>query len=1050
MKSIIISFAAILVLFIFIVKQVEKTENTITIQKFQPRSESQNDLYSPSPHGLKYFASLRGDYKTGIVNPQLVAKAKRQILSKNSRSGGIGLDFEFMGPINMGGQCRGIIVDRINNNKIYAIGTHGGVYISENGAFSWEKTWNENTNNVSCITQSTDGTLFAGTGCSFEGPHNSKGIYKSADGGASWNLITSTIDYLYVNAIAAHPIDPNTIAAATWKGLYITTDGGKNWSNTASCRNGTSVPMGRAYDVEWSLDGKTVYCAFQGGLLFYGSDYTKACGLKENANIGKSGRWAITVSPSKPNIAYAVTSQNGYYDDIKVSHDRGVNWASYSPSLPSGSAGFHLFGGQAEYDMSFLAVPKPGASGLDNLWIGGLDLWKYDGSWSLAATQSPSGQNNPSTNMHPDHHTIAYDPSDPTKLYFGNDGGVYKSFDGGDLFYETNNGYTSTQSHSISHANYNFVVAGLQDNGIININPFDLSNPQHGKTVTNSGVLNGDGFATAISQIADIKFTSSQFGNLGRGKIKSLSGMSACGAYCGMSSYVSQLGFWECKNDSTSKDSITFKVDTTQQNIGLGTGSKVTFQGKLEIEQNAAQLIPLSVTIGYNNNVLVYDGKGGFSGPGSGTFDSTNYSFTVTFNTPPSFNARINAFFTVRYSKGSTLALSSNSNGVYFDHILKSDLAPGDQLIIQDPVQSIITQPTIQRCNTQSDGSVICQDSSFIMNSFGFPQNGQSGLIMARNALDLNKNPEWIHLNVGNVDRHVFSVDGNNIYFANGSELRFLTGVNDLYTQADVDKIAPAIDPNRPNGQYSSYPSKRILSANGRISGIDINPKNPNEILVSVANYGAINHVYLVTRIPNTDNFTFVSIQGDLPDLPVYDVIYDADNPDQAILGTDLGIFTSTNIRAGSVEWVSEAKENGLHMVSIYDVDQQVLGYKKATNSGVVYVGTYGNGIWKSTSIVGLDEISHKNFDSDINSDITIYPNPLNQSGRMQVTVVNPENATIAIYDISGQLRKTLNPYLQFGDNDVSFDVNELGSGTYFMILTDGNTQKVAKFVVMK
>ena len=1062
MRFKLLSLVAIAGLSGLIANQFYKPNTTVQVQKFSPRAEKQDIQNSPHTGGNKYVASLRGDFKTGIVDPEMVYKAEQQILNNSSRAGGIGLEFEFMGPENYGGRTRGIVVDKDNNKKIYAAAITGGVYISNNGGNNWIKSWEHRTNNVSCITQSTNGTLYVGTGSTFEGTSGNapdgdgRGIYTSTNGGETWTLMSNTTGFSYVNEIMAHPTDANTIAAATWNGLYITTDGGATWSNTSACRQNTSIAVNRALDVDWSIDGKSVFCAFSGGSLYYGSDYTTDCGLTAVAGVGTGGRWAISVSPSNADVIYAITTQGGGYIDTKSSTDGGATWTSFNPPMPVSAAHFDLFGdnggGQAEYDLMFLATPRPGARGEDNLWVGGVDVWRFDGNWTQAANRTSGGQSGESFRMHVDHHSMTFDPSNPSVLYFGNDGGMYKSLDGGLQFYEINKGYTTTQYYEIAHANYDYVVGGLQDNGIIFVTPFRPGNPTYGASVFNQGVLNGDGFATVVSQVADLKYTSSQHGNVGRGGISSTQGSGACVAYCGMSNFVSHLGFWESTNDLTSRDSIAFVVDTTEQNVGLGTGNRTTFQGTLEVEQNAAKIIPGSIKIGTIDDILVYDGKGGFTGPGFGTLDSTDYTFTVTFDKAPNLNSRVNAFFTVSYEAGSLITVASATDDIPIQHVLKTNLEPGDVLKIQDPVQSIISQPTNNRCNTQTDGSVVCQDPNYRINDQSYGGNGsnQRGLIMARKALVLGENPEWIHLNVGNVNRHVFSDDGNDIYFANGSELRFLTGVNNLYTQADVDKIAPALDPNQPNGQYNAYPSKRVLSAAGRISGIDINPKNPNELLVSVSNYGSVNHVYLVTRIPNTDNFTSVSIQGDLPDLPVYDVIYDADNPDQAILGTDLGIFTSTNIRAGSVEWVSEADENSLHMIPVFDVDQQVLGYKEATNSGMVYAGTHGQGVWKSSTIVGLDEISHKNFDSDINSDITIYPNPLNQSGRMQVRVGNPENVSVAIYDISGQLRKTLNPYLELGDNDVSFDVSDLNSGTYFMILTDGTTQKVAKFVKMK
>ena len=115
----------------------------------------------------------------------------------------------------------------------------------------------------------------------------------------------------------------------------------------------------------------------------------------------------------------------------------------------------------------------------------------------------------------------------------------------------------------------------------------------------------------------------------------------------------------------------------------------------------------------------------------------------------------------------------------------------------------------------------------------------------------------------------------------------------------------------------------------------------------------------------------------------------------------------------------------------------------------MIYIGTYGAGIWKSGTITGIDEISHKDFGNGWESSITVYPNPLQNSGQLKLTVANPAEAFIQVYSINGQIQKTIKPGLVEGENDVSFDVSDLQSGTYFITLLDGNTQKVAKFIKM-
>ncbi|CAM9590619.1 unnamed protein product [Discosporangium mesarthrocarpum] len=1038
----------------FVANQFYKPESNIKIQHYSPRADVNQMQQNAHEGAAAYIASIRGDYNTGIVDQKLVAKAAEQVRESASRAGGIGLEFEFMGPNNVGGRTRGLLVDRNNSEKLYAAAVTGGIYISINGGNNWVKSFRHRTNNISCLTQDASSKLWAGTGSDWEGVSNQKaqgggapagvgyGIYVSTDEGASWELDPNTTAFGNVTAIKAHPTDANTIAAATSQGLMITTDGGTTWSNTSACVPPGSNAHRNAIDVDWSSDGENVYAAFRSGWFFYGSDYTTACALSSVQGVGLTGnRWSIAASPTNPDRIYALISQGGGYNNLKWTTDGGATWTNFNPPMPVSAPHFDLFGdnggGQAEYDLLFEAVPRVGDPDNDNLFVGGVDLWRFDGNWTQAATRGSSGSSGESFRVHVDHHIMTFDPNDPSKLYFGNDGGLYKSLDGGYMFYEINKGYSTTQLYSMDIAKYDYVIGGTQDNGNLFVTPWRPGNPDYSASVHNQGVVNGDGFDAAVSNIADIKYTSAQYGNMGRGGITSPQGSGACTPYCGFSSFYTNLAMWEKIDDVSSKDSILFVVDTTEQNIGLGTGNRTTFEGQLTTEQASALIVSGSIRIGTVRTMLVYDGNGGFIGDGQGTLDESDYSFTITFNDAPQLNARVNAFFTTNYNAGSIISVPSATEEIPIEHVLNTNLVPGDQIMIQDPIQSVIAMQTGRRCNVGSDGSTSCQTS-----------NLASGIVLARKAIVLGQNPEWIHLKLGQIQEFTFSDNGDEIYYnISGNQVRMIKGINDIYTQEDADKLSGTTDWQNPN----NHPTKVVFNAAaGNVTSINTNPQDPNQLLVSVGNYGVVNHVYLLNRVPNTDNFVPTNITGNLPDIPVYDAIFDADDPKRVILGTDLGVYSSTDITAGSVEWSVEQAENEFRMLPIFDVDQQTLGHSEASNYGMLYFAAHGGGFWKSGTIVGIDQISHKDFGSSFESDIVIYPNPVQEVSRMKVTVSNPENAELYIYDINGQMRRMLNPSLEAGENDIELNVSELGSGTYFIRLNDGSTQKVAKFVKMK
>ena len=1052
MKIKLISLIAIAGISSFLVYQNTQSNNNITISKYSPRVAKKSSKVQDAKGGAEYLASVRGDIKTGIIDPVLLKKAHDFTTNNGSRASAIGLEFELMGPTNIGGRTRGIVVDNEDSKKIYAASVSGGVFISTNSGNTWTRSWLTKagitiaTNVVSCLTQTTDGALYAGLASRFEGG-GITGVYKSTDRGASWALLASTElpstgpNYFnQVNHIIAHPTKANVVAAATGNGgLQVSLDGGTTWNKKIAC-NGAGLGVSNCITLDWSSDGFELYAGFNGG-LFYSGDYTTDCGLTGRGLVGPSrGRWVLAASPNNSLTVYAALSNGGGgYGDIKVTYDGGVNWASLNPPMPISAPNFQLFGdnggGQAEHDFLFAAVPNLNDPGKDKLFIGGVQLWRYDGNW----TQATGGRGQFS--MHVDHHVVAYDKKDPNKIYFGNDGGVYTSLDGGITFFDINKDFSTTQYYGIHHANFDFAIGGTQDNGNPYVTPFRPGNTTYGTNTYNQGVLNGDGFDAAVSQIVDLKYTSSQYGNMGRGKIVSQQGSGACQPYCGMGAFRTRLKLWENANDLTSKDSIIFKVDTTQVNVGIGSGSRTTFEGTVIADQSAAIIIPGSIKIGTNGDQLVYDGAGGFTGNGNGTLDEKTLKFSVTFNDAPALNARINSYFTANYPAGSLIIVPSNSEDLPITYVANVNLNPGDVIKIQDPVQSLIALQVNQRCELNSSGTqYICDDPCYSINNRGPAPNcgtanpgaKQPGVAISRRGIALGQNPEWMHLRIGNVGVFEFSKNGNEFLYSprNSASVRMLQDLNNMYSQKDADNLAP---------------SKSIFNGNGSVQSINYNPKNQNQMLITTGNYGSVNHVFLLNRTPNTDVFNKTVVQGNLPDMPVYDAIFDANKPKRVIIGTDQGIFSTSDITATPVEWIAE----NFPKIPVFDIDQQILDHSKASNFGMIYVGTYGAGIWKSGTITGIDEISHKDFGNGWESNITVYPNPLQNSGQLKLTVANPAEAFIQIYSINGQIQKTIKPGLVEGENDIAFDVSDLQSGTYFITLLDGNTQKVAKFIKM-
>ena len=191
-----------------------------------------------------------------------------------------------MGPDNVGGRTRAILIDKDNSNLIYAGGVSGGLWKSNNAGLTWNiipGTDQLEFSGVVSICQTTNGDIYFGTGegatSNMGGNSNGAsafiggGIYKSSDGitftqlesTAPSNLISDNFDFASVTEMAAHNTDPNTVYAATRRGVKITTDGGQTWQPGL-------VTAAEFLDVEVAIDG-SVFASTANG-IFYSVDGT--------------------------------------------------------------------------------------------------------------------------------------------------------------------------------------------------------------------------------------------------------------------------------------------------------------------------------------------------------------------------------------------------------------------------------------------------------------------------------------------------------------------------------------------------------------------------------------------------------------------------------------------------------------------------------------------------------------------------------------------------------------------------------------------------------
>lgn len=416
------------------------------------------------------------------------------------------------GPNNIGGRSRTIMIDKHDptGNTVFAASVSGGIFKSSNflsATPSWTAVNDQMANlAVTVLVQdrSNYNIMYAGTG---EGWFNldavrGAGIFKSTDGGVTWNQLPSTSGFEFVQDIV---IDNNgNIYVAlrnlttSNRGVNRSTDGGNTWTQVLGLDASDPSPCiifttGRACDLEVATNGD-VYAAlgiftptqiFKSSFATYGANTGAKCNWQEITppHTATTFRAEVAIAPSNPQRVY-VMMQDSATDQVKDfyrSNDGGTTWGSFTaPSaLNNGS------NSQTWYDL-IMAVDSANA---DNVVVGGIQLAKsIDGgaTWSNISS---------SATVHVDQHALVFLNS--STLLIGNDGGIYLSKNFGvanPTFVAKNNGFNATQFYGCDYhpTDEDYFLAGAQDN-----NTQQFTSPGMNSTTP---VVGGDGGIPHINQ----------------------------------------------------------------------------------------------------------------------------------------------------------------------------------------------------------------------------------------------------------------------------------------------------------------------------------------------------------------------------------------------------------------------------------------------------------------------------------------------------------------------------------------------------------------------
>src|SRR5215213_11830268 len=235
-----------------------------------------------------------------------------------STSGALGT-WQSLGPGNVGGRTRALLIDPSDPNVMYAAAVAGGIWKTTHGVTSWAPL-NEFLANIAVTSMALDrsnpGTIYAGTGEGFFNADGVRGagIFKSVDGGAHWTRLPATIsnaNFFFVNDLVVSPANGQHVYAATRTGVWRSLDGGSTW-NQAIVSNAANGGNG-AMDLVMRTDQGTDYIfaavgTFARSHIFRNTDAGGAGVWEDVYSEANQGRTSLAIAPSNQDVIYALAT----------------------------------------------------------------------------------------------------------------------------------------------------------------------------------------------------------------------------------------------------------------------------------------------------------------------------------------------------------------------------------------------------------------------------------------------------------------------------------------------------------------------------------------------------------------------------------------------------------------------------------------------------------------------------------------------------------------------------------------------------------------------
>ena len=507
-----------------------------------------------------------------------------------------------VGPVVQGGRITDIAVHPKDSKQYYVAYASGGIFKTANNGITFEPIFEkEGALGIGdiALAPSNANILYVGTGekNSSRSSYAGFGMYKSKDAGKSWTSI-GLKGTQHISRIVVHPTDPDVLWVASLgalythgehRGVYKSTDGGKSWNKTLYVNDSTGIvdlvinPKNanqlwaaswertrKAWNFKGNGFGSAIYRSDDGGVTWE----KKVDGFSQGAMAGRIG---LDISANEPNVIYALLDnqaekkeekkeekslsiidfvsmsndalqaldddkfnaflkkeeypkkytaevvkkevKQGLYDGKAIANYFGdANDALFNTSILGAQIYKSENGGDTwemmnSYDVGgvyftygyYFGEIRVNPTNSDQIYVLGVPLLKSNDSGKTFARIDTVG------NVHVDHQSMWINPKDSKHILLGNDGGLYQSYDEGANWLHINN-MSVGQFYTVNIDNekpYN-IYGGLQDNGTLVGSSKSIPN----QTKKWERLFGGDGmFVSPDPDDNDIVYAGFQYGN---------------------------------------------------------------------------------------------------------------------------------------------------------------------------------------------------------------------------------------------------------------------------------------------------------------------------------------------------------------------------------------------------------------------------------------------------------------------------------------------------------------------------------------------------------